>query len=67
MLFRSYQALAHASRVLVYSPGLSAADLGALGIEKVTDLQATLDALLPSHPRLVAAPEGPYVVGLVKE
>jgi len=63
----TYQALAHASRVLVYSPGLSAADLGALGIEKVTDLQATLDALLPSHPRLVAAPEGPYVVGLVKE
>lgn len=63
----TYQALAHASRVLVYSPGLSAADLGAMGIEKVEDLQATLDALLPSHPRLVAVPEGPYVVGLVDQ
>lgn len=63
----TYQAMAHAAKVYAFSPGLSAADLGAMGIAKVEDLQACLDGLVAANPRMVVVPEGPYVVGLVKE
>ncbi len=62
----TYQAVAHAGRVLVYSPNLAARDLAALGMSKIEELQATVDGLLPGHPRVVVVPEGPYVVGLVE-
>jgi len=63
----TYQAMAHAGKVYAYSPGLSAADLAAMGIEKVEDLQACLDGLTAANPDMVVVPEGPYVVGLVRE
>jgi len=62
----TYQAVDHAGRILVYSPELAASDLEGLGMEKIDDLQAAVDALLPDHPRVVVVPEGPYVVGLVE-
>jgi nickel-dependent lactate racemase len=61
-----YQALAHAGKVFVYSPGLSQEDLDRVGATKIEDLQGTLNDLLASHPKVAAAPEGPYVVGMIQ-
>lgn len=62
----TYQALDHANQVYVYSPHLEASDLAKLGIRKIEDVQAEINRLLPDHPRVIASPEGPYVVGLVR-
>jgi len=61
-----YQALDHAGKVYVYSPGLTREDLEKIGIEKVEDLQATVDKVLKDNPRSVVVPDGPYVVGMVR-
>jgi nickel-dependent lactate racemase len=61
-----YQALDHAGQVYIYSPGLSREEIQKVGAVKVEDLQATVDHLLPQHPKTVAVPDGPYVVGMVK-
>ncbi|MBW1787068.1 MAG: nickel-dependent lactate racemase [Deltaproteobacteria bacterium] len=62
-----YQALGHAGKVYVYSPGLEKDDLEKMGIEKVDDLQKTIGQLLDTHSKPVVVPDGPYVVGKVAE
>jgi nickel-dependent lactate racemase len=62
-----FQALDHAGRIYMYSPGLSDADLFTTGIRKVTDLQETVNNLLRVHTDAVAIPVGPYVVGMVRQ
>lgn len=61
-----YQALDHAGQVYVYSPGLTKGDLDKMGIVKVEDVQETVNRLLPEHENVVAVPDGPYVVGMIK-
>jgi len=63
----TYQALAKASNVYVYSPYLKEEELSAIGITKIDDIQATVTTLLPDHKQVAVSGEGPYVVGLVKE
>ena len=60
------QAIDHAGALYVYSPGLSSGELDRTGAVKIEDLQGTIDTLLGTHPRVVALPEGPYVVGRVE-
>jgi nickel-dependent lactate racemase len=60
-----YRVMDHAGAVYVYSPGLTREDLNQLGAIKIDGIQQTLDQLLPSHNRVIVAPEGPYVVGRV--
>ena len=62
----TFQALDHAGEAHCYSPGLSAADLGAMGVNKVEDLQGTVDRLSQGAESIAVVPEGPYVVGLVE-
>lgn len=62
-----YQAIDHAGQVYVYSPGLSRVDLERIGIVKIEDLQRTVNDLINTHPNAVVVPEGPYVVGRVKQ
>jgi nickel-dependent lactate racemase len=62
----TYQALAHATNIYVYAPYLEEADLKALGMTKIEDVQTAVDMLLPTHPRVMASPEGPYVVGRIR-
>ncbi len=62
-----YQALDHAGEVYIYSPGLKAEDVKGLGAIPVTDLQGTVTALAACHRRVALSPEGPYVVGVVRE
>ena len=59
-----YQAIEHAGRVYVYSPGLSQADLEKTGAIKIENIQETVDRLWDSHPEVLAVPDGPYVVGI---
>jgi nickel-dependent lactate racemase len=64
------QALAHARQIYVYAPRLGHEDRKALekmGFLLTEDLQATVDSLLPDAGSVVAVPQGPYVVGLVRE
>lgn len=61
----TYQARAHAANVYVYSPYLDEEDLRAMGMIKIKDLQTAVDRLLPTHPRVMVSPEGPYVVGRI--
>jgi nickel-dependent lactate racemase len=61
-----YQALDHAGRVCIYSPGLSHEDLQKMGAIKIEDVQETVDKLLESNPDAAVVPDGPYVVGLVR-
>ena len=61
-----YQALDHAGRVYIYSPGLSEDEIRRFGGIKVEDCQATVETLLASHRQVVVIPEGPYVVGKVR-
>jgi nickel-dependent lactate racemase len=63
----TYQAVGHAGRVYVYSPHLNKNDLAGLGMTKIDDIQAAIDKLLPTHPRVAVSPEGPYVVGMVDQ
>lgn len=62
-----YQALDHAGKIYIFSPGLSAEDISRFGGIKIDDCQATVDQLLQRHPEAVVIPEGPYVVGKVRE
>ncbi len=62
----TYQALHHANKIYVYSEHLSRAGLEGMGFVKVEDLHACVDSLVPKSPNIVVAPQGPYVVGLVK-
>lgn len=63
----TYQAVDFADEIYVYSPNLSAADLEPMGFKKIDDVQTIVDQLLPSAGKVVAVPQGPYVVGLTKE
>ncbi|WP_136795284.1 nickel-dependent lactate racemase [Desulfosediminicola ganghwensis] len=63
-----YQALDHAGQVYIYSPGLSDEDVARFSGKKLADAaecQAVVKELLTTHKRVVAIPEGPYVVGKV--
>ncbi len=61
------QSLKRIGRVGVYSPGLTAEQLRPFGVEKIHDLQASVDRLVTPYPRVVVIPQGPYVVGMVDE
>ncbi len=62
-----YQALAHAGKIFIYSPGLSEDDVARFQGIKVMDCQATVDDLLKTHKSVAVIPDGPYVVGKVVE
>ena len=62
-----YQALDHAGKVYIYSPGLAGEDVEKMGAIAVADLQQTVTALAASHTRVALSPEGPYVVGVVRQ
>ena len=62
----TYQALAKAADVYVYSPYLEERDLAAIGITKIDDVQTAITELIPGSAKVAVAEEGPYVVGLVK-
>jgi len=62
-----YQALDHAGKVYIYSPGLAGEDVEKMGAIAVADLQPTVTALAASHTRVALSPEGPYVVGVVRQ
>ena len=61
-----YQALDHAGKIYIYSPGLSRDDLKSTGIIKTENMQEILNKLLKSTPNAVVIPDGPYVVGIAK-
>lgn len=61
-----YQALDHAGKIYIFSPGLSADDVGRFNGIKIDDCQATVNELLKTHTNVVVIPEGPYVVGKVR-
>ena len=60
-----YQVLHYAGRIWVYAPGLSEEDLEKMGAVKIENLQESVDGLLESHERVMAVPDGPYVVGMI--
>lgn len=60
-----YQALAHAGKIFIYSPGLSDEDVARFQGIKVMDCQATVDDLLKTHKNVAVIPDGPYVVGKI--
>jgi nickel-dependent lactate racemase len=62
-----YQALDHAGEVYIYSPGLAREDVEKMGAIQVTDLQQTVNRLAARCGRVALSPEGPYVVGVVRE
>ncbi len=62
-----YQALDHAGEVYVHSPGLLAEDVKRMGAIPVADLERTVKVLAERHARVAVSPEGPYVVGVVRE
>jgi lactate racemase len=62
-----YQALDHAAEVHVYSPGLAAEDIRKMGAIPVADLKQTVRTLAARHARVAFSPEGPYVVGVVRD
>ena len=61
-----YQVLDYAGKVYIYSPGLSYEDVMKTGAIKIEDLQSTVTRLLDTHGRAVVVPDGPYVIGMVK-
>ncbi len=63
----TYQAIETAGKVYCYSDHLDRQALAGIGVEKIVDIQAKVDELLPSHDTIVAVPQGPYVVGLIPE
>jgi nickel-dependent lactate racemase len=62
-----YQALDHAGKIYIYSPGLSEEDVHRFSGIKIRDCQATVDELLKTHANAIVIPEGPYVVGKVRQ
>ncbi|MFW2368534.1 MAG: nickel-dependent lactate racemase [Desulforhopalus sp.] len=62
-----YQALDHAAKIFIYSPGLSKQEINGFHGIKVNDMQATVDELLKHHTRVAVIPDGPYVVGKVRD
>jgi len=62
-----YQAVDHAGPIYVYSPAMPGDDLKAMGMIQIDDLQETVDRLLPQHQKVMVVPEGPYVVGRVRD
>jgi hypothetical protein len=60
-----YQALGHAGKIFIYSPGLDKEDVDKFQGVKIEDVQATLDELLKTHKKVAVIPDGPYVVGKV--
>jgi nickel-dependent lactate racemase len=62
-----FQALDHAGQVHIYSPGLTREDVEKMGAVFVTDLQQTVNRLTARGGRVALSPEGPYVVGMVRE
>jgi nickel-dependent lactate racemase len=63
----TYQAIETAGKVYCYSENLDKQSLAGIGIEKIDDIQAKVDELLPTHETVAVAPQGPYVVGLLPE
>lgn len=61
-----YQALDHAGKVYIYSPGLKSEDVEKMGAVRVDDLQRTVSQLAARHARVGLSPEGPYVVGVAR-
>jgi lactate racemase len=61
-----YQVLNYAGEVYIYSPGLSYEDVMKMGAVKIEDVQETVMRLLSNHRRVAVVPDGPYVVGLVR-
>jgi len=62
-----YQAVDHAGPIYVYSPAMAGDDLKAMGMIPIDDLQETVDRLLPQYEKVMVVPEGPYVVGNVRD
>jgi nickel-dependent lactate racemase len=63
----TYQALAKAKNIYVYSPYLEEKALNAIGITKIDDLQAAVSILLADHKSVAVSSEGPYVVGMLEQ
>ncbi|MDJ0623396.1 MAG: nickel-dependent lactate racemase [Desulfocapsaceae bacterium] len=61
-----YQALGHAGKIYIYSPGLAKEDVDKFQGIKIENVQATLDELLKTHKKIAVIPDGPYVVGKIK-
>jgi len=62
-----YQALDHAGKIFIYSPGLAHDALRNTGAIRIENIQQTVNDLLNAHPKTVAVPDGPYVVGVVQK
>jgi nickel-dependent lactate racemase len=62
-----YQVLDYAGEVYVYSPGLSYHDLTKMGAIKIEEVQKTVNRLIGKYSRVAVVPEGPYVVGMLKQ
>ncbi len=60
-----YEALDHAGRIFVYSPGLSEKNLRKMGLVKIENLQDTVDVLIKEATDVAVSPDGPYLVGTV--
>jgi lactate racemase len=60
-----YQALAHAGKIFIYSPGLSLEDVERFQGIKITDCQVTVNDLMKSHEKVAVIPDGPYVIGKI--
>ncbi len=63
----TYQALAKADNIYVYSPYLDEKELNAIGIVKIDDVQAAVTTLLAAHKTVAVSSEGPYVVGMLEQ
>lgn len=61
----TYQALAKAKNVYVYSPFLEETELNAIGITKIDDVQAAVTTLLADYQTVAVSSESPYVVGML--
>lgn len=62
-----FQGLEHAGRIFVYSTGLRGTAIKAKGITIVDDIQDTIYKIIREGMEVVVVPEGPYVVGMIKE
>jgi nickel-dependent lactate racemase len=61
-----YQVMDYVGKVFVYSPALSSADLEQVGAVKIQSVQETVNEQMRSHEKVVAVPDGPYVVGIIR-
>jgi nickel-dependent lactate racemase len=62
-----YQVLDYAGKVYIYSPGLSYEDAMKMGAIKIEDVQSRVTRLLDGHKNVVAVPDGPYVIGMMRK